>query len=55
MGLSPHLCFGGLGSFLNFVLFGWWWWFYFDFLGDYFFKGNFLGFLFCGGSLFIFV
>ena len=70
MGFSPHfggggcgfestsLFFGGGGIFfLNFVLFGWWWWFYFDFLGDYFFKGIFLFifFLFCVGSVFIFV
>ena len=42
VGLSPHLSFfGGGGSFfVNFVWFGWWW-FDFDFLGDYFFKGNF--------------
>ena len=45
LGLSPHLCFLGVGEFvLYFVLFGWWW-SYFDFLGDYF-KGNFFFFVF---------
>ena len=46
MGLSPHLCFLGVGEFvLNFVLFGWWWWFYFDFLDDYFLRGIFFVFI----------
>ena len=45
--LSPHLWFLGVGGvFFNFVLFGWCW-FYFDFLGDYFFKGNFFCFHIC--------
>ena len=38
VGLSPHLCFLGVGGGGGGrVLF---WWFYFDFLRDYFFKGN---------------
>ena len=74
VGLSPYhfggvvgwvhifVFWGGGIFFFNFVLFWWWWWwFYFDFLGDYFFKGNFFSgvlcwkFIYiCGESLFIF-
>ena len=46
-GFESTSLFWGVGEFvLNFVLFGCLWWFYFDFLGDYFFKGNFFFFVF---------